>query len=83
MKKIWRFQSTRSKKVSSGKVELWLCNEVQESAKIVITQCIDNLLEATLRKIRKTKLSKKLVGAEQMRNLIEPEQVSWCRVTKT
>ena len=33
-----------------GMLELWLCNGVQESAKIVITQCIDNLLKAKLGK---------------------------------
>ena len=49
-----------------GKVELWLCNGVQESVKIVITQCIDDLLKAKLRKNRHNKPSKKIVGAEKM-----------------
>ena len=31
------------------KVELWLRNGVQEPAKIVITQCINNLLKTKLR----------------------------------
>ena len=53
-----------------GKVELWLCNEVQESVKIVITQCIDNLLKAKLRKNRQNKSRKKIVGAKQMQNPI-------------
>ena len=46
MKKIWFlmiFDQQDVTKVPRGKVELWLCNEVQESAKIVITQCIDDL----------------------------------------
>ena len=30
-----------------GKVELWLCKEVQELIKIVITWWIDNLLKVT------------------------------------
>ena len=30
-----------------GKVELWLCNEVQGLVKTVMTRCIDNLLEVT------------------------------------
>ena len=51
-------------KLPSGKVDLWLCNEVQESVKTVITQCIDDPWKGTLRKIRKTKPRKKLVGAE-------------------
>ena len=28
-----------------GKVELWLCNEVQGSIKTMVKLCIDNLLE--------------------------------------
>ena len=28
------------------KAESWLCNEVQESVKTMITECIDNLLKA-------------------------------------
>ena len=51
-------------KVPSGKVKLWLCNKVQELGKTMITQFIDDLWKATLRKIKKTKLSKKLVGAK-------------------
>ena len=55
----------------------------------MITQCIDNLLKATLRKMRQTKPSKMLVGAEKMKNPIEAKQVngsqviekySWCQV---
>ena len=42
----------------------------------MITQCIDDLLKATLRKIRKTKPSKNLVGFEQMRDLIGAKQVN-------
>ena len=53
MKKIQKgFNQQDVTKRPRGKVELWLCNEVQELAKIVIIQCIDNLLKATLRKIR-------------------------------
>ena len=38
MKKIWKgFNELDVTKVTSGKVELWLCNVVQELAKIVIT----------------------------------------------
>ena len=89
MKKIWKgFNQKDVTKVPSRKVELWLCNGVQELAKTVITQCIDDLWKATLRKIRKSKPSKKLVGVEQMRNLMGAEQVmevewhkhSWCQV---
>ena len=95
MKKIWKgFNQQDVTRRPRGKVELWLCNGVQESTKIVIIQCINNLLKATLRKIRKTELSKKLVRAKQMRNLIGAKQVneiqvivsvewqkhSWCRV---
>ena len=46
----------------------------------MITQCIDDLLKATLRKIRKTKPRKKPVGVEKMRNLIGSEQVNGSRV---
>ena len=48
-----------------GKVELWLCNGVQELAKTVITQCIDNPLKAKLGKNRQNKPRKKIVGAEK------------------
>ena len=66
MKKIWKgFNQQDVTIVPSGKVELWLCNGVQESAKTVILQCIDNLLKAKLRKNRQTKPSKKIVGAKQ------------------
>ena len=72
MKKIWKgFNQQDAMKVPSGNVEIWLCNGVHELAKIVITQCIDNLLEATFRKIRKTKLRKMLVGVEKMQNPIQ------------
>ena len=54
-------------KIPRGKVEIWLCNEVQESIKIVMTQCIDDLWVATLRKFRRTKLRKKSMGAKQVR----------------
>ena len=38
MKKIWKgFNQQDVAKVPSKKVELWLCNGVQESAKTVIT----------------------------------------------
>ena len=90
MKKIWKgFNQQDVTRVPRGKVELWLCNGVQESVKTMITQCIDNLLKATLRKNRQTKPSKKIVGVEKMWSLIEVEQVngswvtekySWCRV---
>ena len=84
MKKIWKgFNQQDVTKVPSGKVELGLCNGVHELAKIVITHCIDDLLKATLTKIKKTKPSKKLVGVEQMRNLIGVEQVNGSQVTKT
>ena len=69
-------------KVPRGKVELWLCNGVQESVKTVITQCIDNLFKAKLRKNRQTKLSKKIDGDEQMWNPIGVEQVNGSRVTE-
>ena len=49
----------------------------------MITQCIDDLLKDTLRKIRKTKWRKKLVGAKKMRNPIGVEQVNGCQVTET
>ena len=55
---------------------------VQESVKTVITQCIDNLLKAKLRKNRQNKLSKKIVGAEQMQNPIVVEQVNGSQVTE-
>ena len=42
----------------------------------MITQCIDDLFKATLRKIKKTKPRKKLAGAEQMRNLIGAKKVN-------
>ena len=61
-------------KVPSGKVELWLCNKVQELPKIVITQCIDDLLKATLREIRKSESRKKSVGVEK--------KVGWSRVNE-
>ena len=81
MKMIWKgFNQQDVTKVPRGKVELWLCNEVQESAKMVITQCIDDLWKATLRKIRKTKPSKKSVGIKQMRNLIGVKQVNGSQV---
>ena len=45
-----------------GKVELWLCQEVQEPVKKVITWCIDNLLKVTkvgyTKKVYKKKLHK-------------------------
>ena len=67
MKKIWKgFNQQDVTKVPSGKVELWLCNGVKELAKIVITQFIDDLLKATLRKIKKTEPRKKFVGARKM-----------------
>ena len=44
MKRIWSKDVTIAPR---GKVELWLCNEVQESIKIVMTWCIDNLLKVT------------------------------------
>ena len=83
MKKTWRFDQQDVTKVTSDKVELWLCNEVQELAKIVITQCINDLLKATIRKIRKKKPRKKLVGAKQMRILIWAKKVngSWVIVS--
>ena len=28
-----------------GKVELWLCNEVQELVKTMVTWCTDNILD--------------------------------------
>ena len=71
IKKIWKgFNQLDVNKVPSGKVELWLYNGVWELAKTVITQCIHDLLKATLRNIRKTKPRKNLVGAKKMRNLI-------------
>ena len=83
MKKIWKgFNQQDVTKVPSGKVELWLCNGVQESTKTMITQCIGDLLEATLRKIRKTTLRKKLAGVERMRNPIRAEQVNGSQVTE-
>ena len=42
MKRIWSKDVTTTPR---GKVELWLCNEVQGSVKIVITWCIDNILK--------------------------------------
>ena len=40
-----------------GKVELWLCNQVQESVKTMVKWCIDNILKVTrfgsLRKFRR------------------------------
>ena len=76
MKNIWRrfdwwrrfekvFNQQDVTRRPRGKVELWLCNEVQELAKTVITQCIDNLLKAKLGKNRYNKPSKKIVGAER------------------
>ena len=41
-----------------------------------MTQCIDNLLKAKLRKNRQTKPSKKIVGSEQMQNPVEAEKVN-------
>ena len=46
MKKIW-FDQQDVTKVPRGKVELWLCNEVQGLVKTMITWCIDNLLKDT------------------------------------
>ena len=87
MKKIWRSIDQQDvTNVLSGKVELWWYNEIQEIAMTVITQCIDDLLKATLRKIRKIK---KFIGVEQMRNLKGAKQInrsqviekhSWCQV---
>ena len=81
IKKIWRgFNQQDATKVPSGKVELWLCNEVQEPAKAVITQCIDDLLKATLRNIRKIELSKNLVRVRKKRILIGAEKVNGTQV---
>ncbi len=44
MKRIWSKDVTIAPR---GKVELCLCNEVQELVKIVVTWCIDYLLEVT------------------------------------
>ena len=53
MKKIWKgFNQQDVTRTPRGKVELLLCNRVQELVKTVITQCIDNLFKAKLRKNR-------------------------------
>ena len=44
MKIIWSKDVTTTPR---GKVELWLCKEVQELFKIMIIWCIDNLLKVT------------------------------------
>ena len=59
------------------KIELWLCNEVQELVKIVITWCIDDLLEvkkwlATLRKFRRIR-----IGQCSFTKLDQVDK--WCR----
>ena len=77
-----RFEESDQKdvtKVPSGKVELWLCNEVQESAKTVITQCIDDLWKATLRKIKKNKTKKSLakIGKEQRLLRLKRRLIRW------
>ena len=49
-KKTWNgFNQQDVTRRPRGKVELWLYNGVQELVKIVIIQCIDNLLKAKLR----------------------------------
>ena len=48
----------------------------------MITQCIDDPWKATIRKIKKTKLRKKSVGAEKMRNLIGAKKVNRSQVSQ-
>ena len=64
-----RFDQQDVTKVPREKVELWLCNEVQELAKKMITQCIDNLWKATLRKFRRIKPSQ--VCSSQAKSQLE------------
>ena len=42
----------------------------------MITQCIDNLLKAKLRKNRQNKPSKRMVGAKKMQNPIVAKQLN-------
>ena len=44
MESIWSIGVTIAPR---GKVVLWLCNEVQELVKIILTWFIDNLLKVT------------------------------------
>ena len=44
MKMIWSIDVTIAPR---GNVELWLCNEVQESVKTVETWCIDYVVKVT------------------------------------
>ena len=71
MKKIWKgFNQQDVTRRPRGKVELWLCNGLQELVKTVITQCIDNPLKAKIWKNRHKKPSKMEDGAKKMQKPI-------------
>ena len=85
----WRwFDQQDITKAPRGKVELWLCNEVQGSIKTMVKWCTENLLKDT--KVGKTleeqvilRLSAKLdrVDSRCWSKLVQAEQkICWCWV---